>query len=423
MRKLFDDVKNDIAAFTEQRDDLTMVIRCSTAEAPIVLKLIESVEEASPHTFLDFTIDFIEASAYVDALVTELTGQFQQASDARVKEGGAPLPPAPARLRDHRVPPDERLRELMCYARSAIEDPEAVLVWTFMPLQVHDPLAYAKLLVASLRHKFPRPWCHHMRVIARDVEPRPLELSREALQRARFRPVDFSPPAVEQALEDTANDESLALPERMTALMVLAGIDAAHKRTGDAKEKYSLLATYHHALGDNTQWSLALLGLGDTAARAGNAKEAKDWYLAALTPATQAKAFPVVLNASLALGNLHFESGLWIDAATWYHVAGQLARALLIADTLLDCFEREGLCYQRAGVHKRAYEAWNTGVELAQALPARDRQKRLLQRLIELYTELRMHEERKKAEYDLRAVELLEQREAESAQKPQRAEA
>jgi len=423
VRKLFDDVKQDIAAFTEQRDDLTLVMRCTTAETPIVLKLIESVEETSPHTFLDFIVDFIEPSAYVDALVTQVSDQFQQASEARVKEGGAPLPPAPGSLRNHRLPPDERLRELMCYARSAMEDPEAVLVWIMMPLEVHDPLAYAKLLAATLRHKFPRPWCHHMRVIARDVEQRPLELSKDALQRARFRPVDFGPQAVERSLEETANDDGLPLPERMNALMVLAGIDAAHKRTDDAKEKYSLLAKYHHALGDNTQWSLALLGLGDTAARAGNAKEAKDWYLAALSPATKAKAFPVILNASLSLGNLYFESGLWIDAATWYHVAGQLARALLNADTLLDCFEREGLCYQRAGVHKRAYEAWNTGVELAQALQTRDRQKRLLQRLVDLYTELRMHDERKKAEYDLRAVELLEQREAAGAAPKPRAEA
>ena len=422
MRKLFDDVKNDIAAFTEQRDDLTLVIGCKTEEIAIVLKLIESVEETSPHTFLDFLDDFIEPSAYVDALVVKLSEQFQKASDARVKEGGAPLPPAPASLRDHRLPPDERLRQLMIHARSAMEDPEAVLVWVMMPLKVHDPVGWAKLITTTLRHKFPRPWCHHMRVIVRDVEQRPLELSKDALQRERFRPVDFGPHAVEKSLEDTANDESLPLPERMTSLMVLAGIDAAHRRTADAKEKYSLLIKYHHGLGDNTQWALAMLGMGDTEARAGNAKAAKDWYLASLTPATKANAFPVILNASLSLGNLYFDSGLWIDAATWYHVAGQLARALLNADTLLDCYEREGLCYQRAGVHKRAWEAWHTGAELAGSIPTRERHKRLLQRLIELYTELRMHDERKKAEHDLRAVELLEQREESGAQKP-RAEA
>ena len=97
-------------------------------------------------------------------------------------------------------------------------------------------------------------------------------------------------------------------------------------------------------------------------------------------------------------------------------------RALLNADTLLDCFEREGNCYHRAGSHKRAWEAWTTGAELAGSIPTRERQKRMLQRLVELYTELRMHDERKKAEYDLRAVELLEQREESGAQKP-RAEA
>jgi len=412
MRKLFDDVKQDIAAFTEQRDDLTLIMRCGAPEVAIVLKLIESVEENSPHTFLDLTDNFYQASAYVDALVTQLTGRFQQASDARVGEGGSPLPPAPATLDDHRLPPQERLRELMCYARSAIEDPEAVLVWTMMPLEVHDPVGWARLLTATLRHEFPGPWCHHMRVIVRDPEQCPLELSKDALQRERYRPVDFGPEAVERSLEDAANDASLALPERMNALMVLAGMDASQRRTDDAKEKYALLIKYHHALGDNTQWSLSMLGMGDAEARAGNAKAAKDWYLAALTPATKANAFPVILNASLSLGNLHFDSGLWIDAATWYNVAGQLARALLNADTLLDCQEREGLCYQRAGVHKRAYEAWQQGVELAQALPNRERQKRLLQRVIELYTELRMDEQRRKAEYDLRAVELLEEQEA-----------
>ena len=422
MRKLFDDVKQDIAAFTEQRDDLTLVIGCKAEEVGIVLKLVESVEETSPHTFLDFVDDFIEPSAYVDALVKKLGDQFQQASEARVKEGGAPLPPEPASLRDHRLPPDERLRQLMIHARGAMEDREAVLVWTMMPLKVHDPMGWAKLIASTLRHKFPRPWCHHMRVIVRDVEQRPLELSKDALQRERFRPVDFGPHAVEKSLEDTANDEAAPLPERMNALMILAGIDAAHRRTDDAREKYSLLIKYHHGLGDNTQWALAMLGMGDAEARGGNAKAAKDWYLASLTPATTAKSFPIVLNATLSLGNLYFDSALWIDAATWYHAAGELARALLNADTLLDCFEREGICYHRAGAHKRAWEAWNTGAELAGAIPTRERQKRLLQRLVELYTELRMHEERKKAEYDLRAVELLEQRGESAAQTP-RAEA
>ncbi|HEX2677388.1 MAG TPA: hypothetical protein VHM19_12125, partial [Polyangiales bacterium] len=365
MRKLFDDAKQEIAAFSDQRDDLTLVLQCKLESIGIVLKLIESVEETSPNTFLDFCADFIEPVAYVDALVKQLTSQFEQASAQRVKEGGQPLPPEPASLRNHRLPPEERLRELMCYARSAMEDPNAVLVWVMMPLQIHDPLAYAKLITTTLRHKFPRPWCHHIRVIARDAEQRPLEHSRDALQRARFRTFDFGPAAVERSLEDTCADESAPLPERMTALMVLAGIDAAHKREAEAKQKYNLLATYHHAMGDNTNWALALLGLGDTAARAGNAREAKEWYLASLTPATEAKAFPVILNASLSLANLYFDSGLWIDAATWYHVAGDLSRALLNADALLDCFEREGLCYQRAGVHKRAYEAWNTGVELS----------------------------------------------------------
>ena len=415
MRRLFDDVKQEIAAFRAQRDDLTLVLRCKVEEIAVVLKLVEGVEETSPHTFLDFTLDFIEPSAYVDALVTQLSGQLKQAAELRQKEGGPPVPAEPASLRNHKVPPEERLRDLMCWARSAMEDPNAVLVWSMLPLQVHDPLAYARLLVATLRHRFPRPWCHHIRVIARDAEQRPLEHSRDALQRARFRTVDFGPEAVEQALEDTANDQSAPLPERMSSLMVLAGIDAAHKRTADAKEKYTLLCQYHHASGDNTLWALSMLGLGDTAARAGNAREAKDWYLAALTPATKANAFPVILNTTLSLGSLYFDSALWVDAATWYHVAGDLARALLNADTLMDCFEREGLCYQRAGAHKRAYEAWNSGVELAGSLKVRDRQKRLLQRLVELYSELHMSEERRKAEYDLRAVELLEQREAAGA--------
>jgi hypothetical protein len=412
MRRLFDDVKAEIEAFSAQRDDLTLVLGCKREEVGIVLKLVEAVEETSPHTFLDFTVDFIEPSAYVDALVTQLADQMKQAAELRAKEGGAPLPAEPAALRNHKVPPDERLRELMCWARSAKEDPEAVLVWSLMPLQIHDPVAYARLLTTTLRHEFPRPWCHHIRVIARDPEQHPLAHSREALQRARFRAVDFGPHAVERALEDTANDQSAAVPERMNALMVLAGMDAAHERSDAAKEKYTLLCQYHHAMGDNTMWALSMLGLGDTAARAGNPREAKDWYLAALTPATAANAFPIILNAALSLGNLYFDSALWIDAATWYHVAGDLARALLNADTLLDCFDREGVCYHRAGSHKKAWEAWHTGVELAGSLPSRERQKLLLERLIALYDELRMTDERRRAEYDLRAVELIEQREA-----------
>jgi hypothetical protein len=40
MRRLFDDVKREIESFSEQRDDLTLVVRAKTEEVPIVLKLI-----------------------------------------------------------------------------------------------------------------------------------------------------------------------------------------------------------------------------------------------------------------------------------------------------------------------------------------------------------------------------------------------
>lgn len=408
MRNLFDEPKRAFEAHVEQRDDLTLVVRCKTEEVAIVLKLIESAEETSPHTFLEHTEDFVEPQHYVSTLVAKMIDQARKVNELREREGGAQLPPPPPRMRDERVPAPERLRELMCYVRGWVEDPQAALVWIFMPLNIHDPLGYASLLTQTLSHSYPRPWCHRMRVIARDEARLPLEHSRGAFQRAQFMAVDFGPQATERALEDTANDEALPLSDRMTALMVLAGIDAAHGRVKDAQEKYRLLATYHHALGDNAQWALALLGLGDTAARAGNPREAKDHYLAALTPATHVKAFPVVLNIALSLGNLHYTSGVYVEAATWYHVAGDLARALLNADTLLDCFEHEGLSLHKAGAHKQALEAWNNGVELAKSIPVRPRQKRLLQRKLDLYTELGLPKEIERTRYELQAVEQLE---------------
>jgi tetratricopeptide (TPR) repeat protein len=412
MRNLFEQPKQKIAAHTEQRDDLTLVVRCKAEEIAIVLKLIESAEETSAHTFLDHTEDFIEAQLYVSTLVTKMLGQAQQVAALREKEGGPPMPPAPERMRDDRVPAPERLRELMCYARSMIEDPDAALVWIMMPINIHDPVGYANLMTQTLRHSYPRPWCHHMRVIARDDERLPLEHSKAAFQRAQFMAVDFGPKSTEDALVESANDEGLPLAERMTALLVLAGIDAAHNRTADAKEKYKLLTKYHHALGDNAQWALSLSGLADVAAREGKPREAKDLYLAALTPATHAKSFPVVLNLSLALGNLHFQNGVFVEAATWYHVAGELARALFNVDTLLDCYEQEGVSYHKAGAHKQALEAWSSGVELAKAIPVRDRQKRILTRKLEMYTELGLPKERDKTQLELQAVDQLEKQEA-----------
>lgn len=48
-------------------------------------------------------------------------------------------------------------------------------------------------------------------------------------------------------------------------------------------------------------------------------------------------------------------------------------------------------------MHKRAWEAWTTGAELAGSIPTRERHKRLLQRLIELHTELRLHDDAARA--------------------------
>jgi tetratricopeptide (TPR) repeat protein len=412
MRNLFEQPKQRIAAHTEQRDDLTLVVRCKNEEIAIVLKLIEGAEETSQHTFLDHTEDFVEAQLYVSTLVTKMLGLSQQVGALREKEGGPPIPPAPERMRDDRVPAPERLRELMCWARSMIEDPQAALVWIMMPIQIHDAVGYANLMTQTLRHSYPRPWCHNMRVIVRDDERLPLEHSKAAFNRAQFMAVDFGSKSTEDALVESANDESLPLRERMTSLLVLAGIDAAHNRTADAKEKYKLLAKYHHALGDNAQWALSLMGLADVAAREGKPRDAKDLYLAALTPATHAKSFPVVLNCALALGNLHFQNGVWVEAATWYHTAGEMARALLNPDTLLDCYEHEGLSYHKAGAHKQALEAWNNGIELAKNIPIRDRQKRLITRKLDMYTELGLQKERDKTQLELQAVDQLAKQEA-----------
>ena len=72
--------------------------------------------------------------------------------------------------------PVDRLRSLLLFARSLIDDLEgARLVAGFLPTKISNPTEFAQLILALAAHEMPQPWCHHMRILVREeAQPAPL---------------------------------------------------------------------------------------------------------------------------------------------------------------------------------------------------------------------------------------------------------
>src|SRR5262245_10727883 len=170
MRKLIEGAAGRFRAFLAQRDDLALVVRSPGAESVALLQILETLEEeATWALFWKFPESFGDAEGYVSALAASFAARHELVRLLQAQAGVEVWPVLPAAVRDEGLPPAGRLRGLMAFARSLLPRPEGgVLVWVMFPGEVADRPAYARLMREVLRHEFPFPWCHHMRVLLRD---------------------------------------------------------------------------------------------------------------------------------------------------------------------------------------------------------------------------------------------------------------
>src|SRR5215510_3591670 len=229
MRRLAEQATAGIRGFWEQRDDLVMVLRASDVDVPPVLKIIEALEEQLAFVWCwVFAEPFVSAAAYADSIVADIAAK-RGAVSATLAEANKPAwPELPLAMTHPGAEPVSRLRAACVYVRGLVPSvPGGVTVFGLLPTETKDPAGYATLVSDMVRHRMPYPWCAGIRFMLRDDPAAPRLGAVLASPRVRALRTDFSPPTLEAALKQEADDNSMPESERMTASVVAAGMDEA----------------------------------------------------------------------------------------------------------------------------------------------------------------------------------------------------
>jgi tetratricopeptide (TPR) repeat protein len=404
MRKLFEGMRQRLEGFLAQREDLLLVIKAGPAEYLPVVSTLDGIEKGgSADAFWVFLDPFEHPAQYVKAIIASFQVRHQ-ALVVALKEMGKVIPAAlPAGVVNERRPPVDRLRELLIFARSLIDDLESSrLVVGLLPSKINSPLVYAQLIMALATHEMPVPWCHHMRIIVTEDSSQALLTQHAAtMPKTEFYAPDLGQAAVQTSLEDEAGDEASPLPQRMQALFLLAGMDLAYRRFPAATEKYSLLAEYHKVMGPPPLYALSLHGIGQVFDFTGNKPQAKNYYEQALVPALDSQSLPALLNITMSLANLHRSLENWQQAFDYYVALSACAKATVNPELQLRALEQMGFCRYKLRDFKGAWEHWNAGVTLARGVDSREHLLDCLERIHNLYKEGGMTAKRNEVEPEI----------------------
>jgi tetratricopeptide (TPR) repeat protein len=395
MRKLLDRIQKTIEDFVEQRDDLVLVFSCSDEDAPLLLKIVQDVEQAnSTDAFLLFADEFVEPEAYVSLAIDRLREQLQIANDWLAEQGRSPLPATPETLDDVRLSPIQRLGQAMTYARNLVpKEGGHRLIWAMFPQRIQDREAYAKLMSAFAPRQGLRPGMQRLRIIFRD-QCGTEELSPELVNAPRFRfsNVDISPDALQQALREEVEDEELPDERRMSALLQYTLIDSAHGRRQEALTHLKLLLGYYQHTDNDVLHALVLAAIADIFYREKDIEKAIHWYECAVPVAIKSKS-PVVFHSAVSnLADIAFERQEYERGEKLYDAADQLAGKMLYAEGMARARERRGLCQEHQHAYDRAVESWEDAAGVSRTTGMGARLKANLEHLSRGYRRLGMED-------------------------------
>jgi tetratricopeptide (TPR) repeat protein len=395
MRRKVEHLRERLAQFIGQREDLVQVIRCSEAEAALLNKVVEGLDEASSSELFWVIVDeFSDPVSFAESCVQSFSVTHEAARLASEKQKLRPLPPLPAQVANPgRLPPVERLRQLIVFSRSLLPTlAGCAVVWAFLPMKIGHAAAYSELMAALWQHELPFPWCHHVRMIVRDSFPESvLKIRTETSPRVRELTVDFSPEAIRKALEEEAADEETPLAERMNHALILAGMDYSNRQYDRAFTQYDLVHRYAAATDNPTLAAIALNGLGEVKRALGQTDQAGDLMQAAIAPAAQASSppVPVLLNLYLNLGELRYSQKRWEEAEVYLHGAGEFAFLMRDPELRLRSWKKLGEAqYEQAKIDD-ALKTWSNGAIVAGRLRRDAHQQDFVQRLQDHYARRR----------------------------------
>lgn len=428
MQRIVDELREDLSAFIEQREALTLILWAKNpTDLAYAISLIGALDEASQRdVFITFTEDCFDVHRYLDAFMAACDLDLEAAKEAIEAglgdEDAVPWESLPSSCFDERRRPIERIQALLAHIRRYYPDPAHRIVLSLLPMELSNPAAYRELANMLIPRGGYEPWMAGVRVILWDSRRAPLfagEVIDEDAFATLLRPIDFSHEALVQALVDTASDREAPTEDRMRSYLQVAALDQAWGRYEEAIQKYGVAYRYFVQTKNPPLQGVCLLFAGYSLDQLGRNDEAREKYRQTLELATANENKQLMLNAFMALGGLHQREQDWGEAAQYWEAAAFVAKDMGNAYALVDSAKNAGVCQIALNDTKRALELWDAGKTVAQQVGYWAGAVTVLSYMVDIERRLRMDEQRAQHERELAAAQAeagFQQRETEEAQ-------
>lgn len=415
MRRRFEELRENLEEFVQQDEFPMLVVGCLPEELAYVLKFFQGLEQTHPEHFLVFFPQpFTNAAAYIDGVVESIRLQVEAAGPLREERGDPPFPPLPSELTDHRRTPEERLFAVLQYLRTLLPNEEDHRVIAgFLPLECSDFPAYLRLMTTIMPITEVPPWMGALRIVAYDHRGDRLMMNAmraREVERVLTFEVDFSTPALTDALARDAANPSLPVAERMTYLFQLAALDYSYKRYQDAIDKYGVLYQFYESMELPAMQALCLLGVGDVMRAVGSFPVAKEKYQQGLALALEHQALASMLNLLISVTEVCFDLRQYAEAESYADSGTKVAAGLMNSYAYCDFHERKADAQVAQGKLAEAIATYRKAQELCQMYEYHHRWASVLEKQVKLFGDARMSRERREAEEALLGVRELERR-------------
>ncbi len=385
MRRHFERIQARLAAFVKQQENVLLVLRTSASDGFVLSQILPASIDNVPGVLSWVALeDFREPRSYVQDVVLSFLSKVDATRALLHSEGLSPWPPVPDAVTSPATDPIARLRALLEFSRRLSPNPAGWTAWVIMPAQIRSNELWAAFIGQLIQHQPASPWCHHLRIYVRDEASGGLLASRLANQpRVEIWQPDMSHEAMDRALIEDANDESLPLHERMSAVLVSANRDYSLRRFSDALTKLGLCVDYFGKLGKTDMLAVCLATAGEVHRRMGNSEQALCCFDEGLqlSSGTSKTANPVASNCLLGIAQIWFEGKHWREAEVAFDGLYKFAGILRDVETRLLAIDNLAHCQYMQGKIEEAIKTWRAGSTAADGLQRHDYRSTMLQKL------------------------------------------
>lgn len=415
MRRKAEELRETLNEFVSQVEFPMLIVGCLEAELAYLMTFLQGIDQSHPEAYVViFTGNFTTPQAYVDSAVEFLKLQIAGAEPVQIERGDPPFPPLPAEIEDPRIPPEQRLQKILIYLGSLVpKDSEYFVVVGLLPLSCSDFPAYSQLVGTVTPVPEPAPWMAPLRIIVYDDRSQPLlkpVMERAKIDQVLYYEIDFSTPALTNALSVDAADPSLPLADRMACLHQLAAVDFSYRRYPDAIEKYAVLNDYYASVEQPAMQAACANGAAEALRSGGQLQAAKELLQRGIALGMQAKSLPALVNLLTSITDLCFQLGQHAEAESYADSGAQVAAGALSPTVYADMYEKKGDAQVAQGKVADGLASYKRCEELCKLYEYFYRWKSVLAREAALYRQAEMYSELRAAEYELARVEELERR-------------